>query len=125
MLISGVLTSTMIYAAIAPQAMLMSTFGETLEGPLAETIVRSWGALIALVGGMLVAAAYHPPSRPLAAIAAAVSKATFIGLVLAQGDRFLQHGAGIAVVTDGVMVALLAAYLVGVTRRGAVRDIVA
>ena len=33
MIVSGVLTCTMVYAVIAPQAMLQSTFGETLGGP--------------------------------------------------------------------------------------------
>jgi hypothetical protein len=47
MIASGVLTATMIYAAIAPEAALHSTFGETLDGPLAEIVVRNWGALIA------------------------------------------------------------------------------
>ena len=32
MLVSGVLTCTMLYAAVAPQAALRSTFGDTLEG---------------------------------------------------------------------------------------------
>jgi hypothetical protein len=41
MLVAGVLTCSMLYAAIAPQAALLSTFGVTLEGPLAEIIVRS------------------------------------------------------------------------------------
>jgi hypothetical protein len=36
MLVSGALTCTMVYAAIAPEAALSSTFGETLDGPLAE-----------------------------------------------------------------------------------------
>ena len=49
MLVSGALTCTMPYAALAPQAALRSTFGETLEGPLAEIVVRNWGALIALM----------------------------------------------------------------------------
>jgi hypothetical protein len=31
-----------------------STFGETLEGTLAELVVRNWEALIKLVGGMLI-----------------------------------------------------------------------
>jgi hypothetical protein len=48
MLVSGALTCTMVYAAIAPQAALRSTFGESLEGPLAEIIVRNWGGLVIL-----------------------------------------------------------------------------
>jgi len=54
MLVSGALTFTMLHAAIAPQAALRSTFGEALEGPLAEIVVRSWGVLITLIGAMLV-----------------------------------------------------------------------
>ena len=49
MLVSGVLTCTMVYAAIAPQKALRSNFGSTLEGPVAEIVVRNWGAFIALV----------------------------------------------------------------------------
>lgn len=48
MIVNGALTCTMIYAAIAPQAALRTTFGETLDGPLAEILVRNWGVLIAL-----------------------------------------------------------------------------
>ena len=44
MLVSGVLTCTMIYAAIAPQAALRGTFGEALEGPVAEIVVRNWAS---------------------------------------------------------------------------------
>src|SRR3954466_13798439 len=48
MIVSGALTTTMIYAAIAPEAALQSTFGESLHGPVADIVVRNWGALIAL-----------------------------------------------------------------------------
>ena len=54
MLVSGALTCTMIYAFIAPQAALTSTFGAALEGPVANVVVRNWGALITLVGAMLI-----------------------------------------------------------------------
>ena len=47
MLLSGLLTLTMVQAAFAPQAALRSTFGDSLQGPLAEIVVRNWGALIA------------------------------------------------------------------------------
>ena len=55
MILSGVLTMTMIYAALAPEAALRSTFGENVSGPVADIVVRNWGALIALVGAMLMA----------------------------------------------------------------------
>jgi len=43
MLTAGVLTSTMVFAAIAPQAALQSTFGESIEGPVAQIVVRTGG----------------------------------------------------------------------------------
>jgi hypothetical protein len=98
MLLSGALTCTMLYAAIAPQAALSSQFGSSLQGPVAEVVVRSWGVLITLVGGMLLYGAYHPAQRPL---------------VLAQGGALLQHQAGIAVAVDSLFVLLYAGYFAG------------
>ncbi|MEK7830053.1 MAG: hypothetical protein AAB401_03160 [Acidobacteriota bacterium] len=119
MLVSGALTCTMIYAAIAPQSALMSMFGETLTGPLAEIVVRNWGALIALMGAMLIYGAYNPPNRALILTVAGIGKLIFIGLVLSQGSRYLGHQAGIAVMADLVMVILFAVYLIGVSRNRA------
>ena len=116
MLVSGVLTLTMVYAAIDPQGSLRSTFGQTLEGPVAEIVVRSWGALIALVGVMLIYGAFNPNSRPLVLTVAGLSKLTFIALILVHGRQFLGHQAGLAVASDSVMVVLFAGYLVA-TRR--------
>lgn len=113
MIVSGVLTASMVYAALAPQAALDSTFGETLDGPLAEIVVRNWGALIAMVGGMLIYGAFDPPGRPLILIVAGASKATFIGLVLSQGERYLGHQAGIAVGIDLVMIVIVCLVFVG------------
>jgi hypothetical protein len=114
MLTSGVLTSTMVYAAIAPQAALRSNFGDALDGPLAEIVVRNWGALIGLVGAMLIYGAFNPLSRPLVLIVAGLSKLVFIGLVVTFGNQYLGNQVGVAVGIDLVMVALFAAYLVNV-----------
>jgi len=75
MIVSGVLTATMIYAAIAPDAALRSMFGETVDGPLAHILARNWGALIALVGAMLIYGAFDPPGRPFILIVAGISTA--------------------------------------------------
>jgi hypothetical protein len=112
MLVSGVLTCTMLYAAIAPQAVLRSIFGDTLHGPVAEIVVRNWGVLIGLMGAMLLYGAFNTSSRPLILTVAGLSKLTFIGLILVLGRPFLGHQAGIAVVSDVVQVALFAGYLI-------------
>ena len=111
MLVSGVLTGTMVYAAIAPEEALLSTFGETLEGPLAQVVVRNWGALITMIGVMLIHGAFNPPVRKLVLMVAGASKVVFITLVLSQGGQYLGHQAGPAVVIDSVMVALFVWYL--------------
>ena len=116
MLLSGGLTATVGYAAVAPAAALQSTFGETLSGPLAELLVRNWGVLVALLGVLLIHGAFHPGSRRAALLAAGASKIWFIALVLSNGTRFLGHGAGTAVAVDTVMVLLFAAYLAAIRR---------
>lgn len=113
MLLSGALTCTMLYAALAPQAALTSQFGSSLQGPVADVVVRSWGVLVALVGGMLLYGAYHPAQRALVLVVAGSSKLVFVGLVLAQGGAMLQHQAGVAIGLDSVFVLLYAAYFVG------------
>lgn len=45
------------------------------------------------------------------------TKAAFIGLVLAQGGRYLSQQAVVAVVLDSVMVGLFVAYLAGTRDR--------
>jgi hypothetical protein len=116
MLVSGALTCTMVYAAIAPQAALRSTFGVTLESPLAEIVVRNWGALIALVGVMLIYGAFNPPVRPLVLTVAGISKVFFIGLVLTYGTQYIGQQLGVSIAVDAVMVMLFTGYLIGVRR---------
>ena len=112
MMVAGVLTATMIQAAIAPDASLESNFGETVSGPVAYLVVRNWGALIALIGGMLMYGAFNPVQRPLVLVVAGLSKMIFIGLVLSEGARYLSYQAGMAIAIDSVMVILFAWYLI-------------
>lgn len=118
MIISGGLTMTMIYAALAPQAALTSMFGETLTGPLAEIIVRNWGALIAIGGATLIWGALVPAVRTQVLLAVGVSKLVFIGLVLGFGRQYLSGQAGVAIGLDAVCVLLFALYLLESQRRG-------
>jgi hypothetical protein len=117
MVTSGVLTSAMVYAAIDPDAALQSNFGETLDGPLARMIVRNWGALIAMVGAMLIYGAFKPAVRGMALSVAGASKVVFIALVLSEGSRFLGQQVAVAVAVDSVMVLLFLAYALVYTSR--------
>ena len=119
LLLAGVLTLTMVYAAFDPRGAVQSTFGESLDGAVAAIIVRNWGVLIALVGAMLIYAAYEPAVRPLVVTVAGVSKLVFITLVLAHGQQFLGHQAGVAVLIDSIWVVLFVAYLATLKFSGA------
>lgn len=115
MIVAGALTCTMAYAVIAPQAALLSTFGESLQGPVAEIVVRNWGALITLIGAMLIYGAFNPANRRLVLIVAGISKVVFILLILAHGSQYLSR-AGVAVVVDSLMICLFAIYLVSTAK---------
>lgn len=110
MIVSGLLTLTMLYAAIAPAAAIERFFGETPDGAFALVIVPNWGILIGLMGALLIYGAFKPSSRKLALVVAGASKVAFAGLILAQGERYMS-GLGAAVIVDCVMVVLFAAYI--------------
>ena len=120
MLVSGVLTCTMVYAAVAPQAALRSMFGDTLDRPLAEIVVRNWGILIALIGGMLIYGAFEPSSRRLVLIVAGLSKVAFVALLLTYGGQYLGQQAVVSIAIDLAMVLLFIVYLYA-TRRNEAR----
>lgn len=111
MIVSGLLTLTMLYPVFAPEAAMQSMFGEAPAGAALAVVVPNWGILIGLMGALLIYGALHPPSRKLALAVAGASKIGFVTLILMQGDRYLS-GLGAAVVIDGVMIVLFAAYLI-------------
>jgi hypothetical protein len=118
MVVSGLLTCTLLLAAFSPEAALRSSFGETLSGPLADTIVRNWGVLVAMTGGFLIYGAYVPACRLPALVMATVGKATFVSLVLGQGDRYMPQ-AMFPVVLDSALVVVYVAYVALSVRRQA------
>ncbi len=112
MLVSGVLTSTLLLAAIAPDSALRMIFGETLEGPLSDIIVRNWGVLVGLVGILLIYGAFNEHVRKLVLVLATISKVAFVGLILAFGSNYLSKvGASIAI--DTLFIVLFVVYLLG------------
>jgi len=112
MLVSGALTCSMVLTVIAPQMALNMMFGATLDGPLAQIMVRSWGVLVTMTGALLIYGAYQPGSRSLALILATVSKIGFAGLIFVYGQAFLAK-ASLTIVIDLVMAALFVLYLLG------------
>jgi len=111
LLVCGLLTLSMIQAVFAPRATMRAYFGEAPDSKAADLLMRNWGMLVAAGGALLVYAAFAPEARPVALIYVGVTKLAFISLVLMAGGAFLKKQAGLAVVVDGVMVVLFAAYL--------------
>ena len=69
--------------------------------------MRSWGLLIALLGAMLIYAAFRPALRPLVLSVAGLSKLFFVGLLLVLGGEFLTKTWSVIAI-DGLAVLLYA-----------------
>lgn len=111
LVVTGLFTLGMLYAFFAPFAALQTLFGATLEGPVANMVVRSWGAFIALVGAMILYVAYRPAVRRFVLVTTGISKIIFVWLVICGGTQFLGHPIAIAALVDIVVIVLFAAYL--------------
>lgn len=110
MLVTGVITCSMVFAAIAPGAALMNTFGTSMEGPLVDIVVRSWGMFITLIGGMLIYGAYHEVHRRLVLTVATIGKLFFVGLIFVYGSAYMDK-AMLTIVFDTVVALVYIAYL--------------
>jgi hypothetical protein len=109
--VSGVATASMIAMAIAPRWTMRFLCGEAAAGPVANLVARSWGAMIATSGLMLIYAAYRPESRFPILLYSILGKSGFIALVLAE-PRFRRTRAVLTAAGDLVIVALLGWYLI-------------
>ena len=113
MIVAGILTCSMIFAVLAPQAALVSMFGEGLTEPLAQVVVRSWGFLIFLMGVLLVYGAYKPVYRNLALVIVSTSKIAFITLVLIFGYQYIEQTV-LTIALDSIITIIFISYLVKV-----------
>jgi hypothetical protein len=111
LIVSGALTFSMALMMVAPRLVSRFIFGEEAQGRVGDLISRSWGEMVAASGLMLIYAGYHAEVRLPILLYSIVGKTGFIVLVLANSDRFRRQRAMLAVVADGVMVALFAWYL--------------
>ena len=112
MLVSGVLTATMFYGLFAPQEALESMFGLSLEGDLASIVVRSWSALIGLIGIILIYDSFNEAVRRYSFAIAAFSKLIFVTLVLIYGQQFLEKALP-AITMDIAVIIVAAVYIFG------------
>lgn len=110
MLASGILTFTMFYGMFAPQAALESMFGASFDGTLANIIIRSWSALVGLIGVILIYGFFSLHNRLFALSVAALSKVIFVSLIVLYGQEFLGKVAP-AIAIDCVVIIVSGLYL--------------
>jgi len=115
MILSGLLTTSMLYFVIWPEAAVKSMFGSSLGGPAANVIVRDWGFLIFLTGVLLIYGAYHPLHRRLIILFACAGKIMFVGLIFfLSGDAIAS--AWPAMAFDATVTVLLLVAMAGTVR---------
>jgi hypothetical protein len=112
LLVCGLLTFSMAQAVVAPRATMRAYFGEAPDSKAVDLLMRNWGMLVAAGGLLLIYAAFTPDIRPAALMYVGAGKLAFIVLVLLAGGQFFKKQAGLAIVIDGIMVALFGVYLV-------------
>ena len=113
MLVSGILTFTMFYGLFAPQAALESMFGTSFNGTLENIVIRSWSALVGLMGALLIYGFFSDRNRVFSLSVAALSKVIFVSLVLLYGQEFLNKVTA-AIAMDCVVIILSGIYLLTV-----------
>ncbi|MFT5114981.1 MAG: hypothetical protein ACI8P9_004324 [Parasphingorhabdus sp.] len=121
MLVFGTLTFTMFYGLFAPQAALESMFGASFDGTLETLVVRSWSALVGLMGAMLIYGAYSENNRIFSISIVAVSKVIFVSLMFLYGQAFLGT-AGMAIIMDCIFIILSGFYLIAIVIKGPIID---
>ena len=88
-------------------------FGVSFSGSLESRIVRSWSALVGLIGVVLIFGAFSEKHRVFAISIAAFSKVIFVSLMFIYGQVFLGKAAP-AVVMDCAVIVLAVFFLVAV-----------
>ncbi|MDQ7993476.1 MAG: hypothetical protein AAGC63_12140 [Propionicimonas sp.] len=115
--LAGLGTLSLLQALVAPHAVLGRFFGEDADTPGVLAVVRHWGASVAACGALLLAAAFLPDLRTVAAAFAVATKAAFVALVLGPGRAAARPPARLAAGFDLAVVLLLAGYLAGTAVR--------
>ena len=111
LLVSGVITSSMLAAAVAPRLVFRQFFGTILDGPLGNAIMRNWGLVIGMSGLLLIYAAYDETVRTPIMLFSIVGKLFFSMQVFAAGST-LKAARGGAII-DLVIGLVFCAYLIG------------
>lgn len=103
--VTGVLTLTAGAGVILPRLLFKTFFGLATADASAVVVARHWSLLIALVGALLLYAAYHPETRVPILVVAAAEKLALALLVFTGPLR--KRTLTVAIVAADVVMALL------------------
>jgi hypothetical protein len=112
LLITGLATAGVLVVFLAPATMIKMLFGQPLPGVLSLLIARHWGLLVALVGALLIYAAYHAEVRVPAMLMAIAEKVPFVLSLLMSPFRGRPAVLAMAL-ADAGMSAVYLVYLIG------------
>jgi hypothetical protein len=112
LLLTGLVTAGAVGLLLAPIPIMKSLFGEAPADLLSLLVVRHWGLLIGLVGGLLIFAAYHAEVRVPTLIVAIIEKVAFaLGVFLSPFRRY--RTALVVALADAGMATVYLMYLNG------------
>jgi hypothetical protein len=112
LLITGAVTAGALVLFLAPVTMMKMLFGQGPSDAFSLLIVRHWGLLVGLVGGLLIFAAYHAEIRVPTLIVAIAEKAAFALRIFVSPLR-RRRMVLIMALTDAGMAAVYLMYLTG------------
>ncbi len=115
--ISSALYALVALANLLPAVGALSTsriealYGVLVQDPNLEILLRHRAVLFLVVGGLLAAAALHPPLRPVGLVAGLVSMLSFVAIALLVGDQnaqlrrvvLIDAGASLALALAGLL----------------------
>lgn len=111
LLVIGLMTSSLILQAFAPQFALSAFFGKHVNDPYTLFLARSAGIPIAMIGMLLVWASFDEIVRTPIVVAAVIGKGLFFATIFSNW-QVTGKGYALTVVVDGLSILLLLAYLV-------------
>jgi hypothetical protein len=112
LIVTGLATAGAVAVFLAPVMMMKLLFGQAPSDLLSLLIIRHWGLLVCLVGGLIIYSAYHLEIRVPTLVVAIVEKAVLVTGTIAS--PFRRRPAVIVVaLADAGMAAVYLLYLTG------------
>jgi hypothetical protein len=105
LVVTGALTLLAAVGVVAPRWFFQLFLGAKADDVATRVLARHWSLLIALVGGLLVYAGYHPEVQTPVMVVAAIEKIAVFTLVVASPLR--KRMLSMAIVSADLIMAII------------------